>query len=165
MGTIALWVLALALGGLVFAKHGEADGFQAVKAAASRAFRVLPRIAVAVLTAGFAARLIPSGLVAQHIGPESGFYGVLIAMLVGGLIPSGPIVSFPLVVVLSQAGAGMVQLITLLTAWSVFALHRVVIYEIPLMGLPFSVTRLLSSLPLPLIAAGITSLLLSAVNR
>ncbi len=115
---------------------------------------------MAVLTAGFAGQLIPSGLVANHIGPDSGFTGVLIAMLVGGFIPGGPILSFPLVVVLYEAGAGLVQLITLLTAWSVFAMHRVVIYEIPMMGWRFSMVRLLSSLPLPLIAAGLTALLL-----
>ena len=115
-----------------------------------------------MLTAGFAGQLIPSGVVAEHIGPDSGFTGVLIAMLVGGFIPAGPIISFPLVVVLSEAGAGMVQLITLLTAWSVFAIHRVIIYEIPLMGLRFSTIRLISSLPLPLIAAGLTALLLLA---
>lgn len=165
MGTIALWLLALALGITVWVKHGRVDGLKAVKAAAQRAFRVLPRIAVAVLTAGFAARLIPSGVVAQHIGPDSGLHGMLIAMLVGGLIPSGPIISFPLVVVLSEAGAGMPQLITLLTAWSVFAIHRVFIYEIPLMGLRFSMIRLFSSLPLPLIAGGMTALLLSVANR
>lgn len=165
MGTLALWLLALVLGITVWVKHGRVDGFKAVKSAALRAFRVLPRIAVAVLTAGFAARLIPSGVVAQHIGPASGFTGMLIAMLVGGLIPSGPIISFPLVVVLHEAGAGTAQLITLLTAWSVFAIHRVFIYEIPLMGLRFSMIRLGSSLPLPLLAGGMTALLLSVVNR
>jgi len=41
-------------------------------------------------------------------------------MLIGGMIPGGPMISFPLVVVLDEAGAGLVQLITLLTAWSVF---------------------------------------------
>ena len=39
-------------------------------------------------------------------------------------------------------------------------MHRVVIYEIPMMGWRFSMIRLLSSLPLPLIAAGLTALLL-----
>ena len=39
-------------------------------------------------------------------------------------------------------------------------MHRVVIYEIPMMGWRFSMVRLVSSLPLPLIAAGMTSLLL-----
>ncbi|MEZ5830953.1 MAG: hypothetical protein R3D05_07205 [Dongiaceae bacterium] len=116
------------------------------------------------MTAGFVARLIPSDVVVEHIGPDSGLSGTLIAMLVGGFIPAGPIISFPLVVVLSHAGAGTVQLVTLLTAWSVFAIHRVVIYEIPLMGARFSAIRLVSSLPLPLIAAGLTALILAVIR-
>jgi len=37
----------------------------------------------------------------------------------------------------------------------------VIIYEIPLMGVRFSLIRLASSLPLPLIAAAFTALLLA----
>ncbi len=164
MELAAIWELAIALGGLVWLKRGRAEALIAVRKAADRSLRVLPRLAVAVLTAGFVARLLPSDIVVQHIGPDSGFSGVLIAMLVGGFIPAGPIISFPLVVVLSQAGAGTVQLITLLTAWSVFAIHRVIIYEIPLMGTRFSMIRLISSLPLPLIAAGLTALILAVIH-
>jgi uncharacterized membrane protein YraQ (UPF0718 family) len=164
MELAALWGLAIALGGLVWLKRGRAEALLAVRKAADRSVRVLPRLAVAVLTAGFVARLVPSEIVVEHIGPESGLGGVLIAMLVGGFIPGGPIISFPLVVVLSHAGAGTVQLITLLTAWSVFAVHRVIIYEIPLMGSRFSTIRLVSSLPLPLIAAGLTALILAVLH-
>jgi hypothetical protein len=46
----------------------------------------------------------------------------------------------------------------------VFAIHRIIIYEIPLMGLRFSTIRLVSSLPLPLIAGGLTALILSAIR-
>lgn len=165
LGTLSLWGLALGLGVLVWAKHGRDDALSALKKAGRRALRTLPRIVVAILAAGFAGQLIPGGVVAEHIGPDSGFTGVLIAMLIGGFIPGGPIISFPLVVVLSEAGAGLVQLITLLTAWSVFAMHRVVIYEIPMMGWRFSMIRLVSSLPLPLIAAGLTALLLKAFGQ
>ena len=163
-GVIILWGLAIVLGILVCVKRGRAEAGLAARKAIERSVQVLPRIAVAVLTAGFAARLIPSDVVVEHIGPDSGISGTLIATLVGGFIPAGPIISFPLVVVLSNAGAGMPQLVALLTAWSVFAIHRVVIYEIPLMGLRFSMTRLASSLPLPLVAAGLTSLILSAIH-
>ena len=164
MELLLIWTLAVALGGLLWVKRGREETVVAMRKALDRAFRVLPRLAVAVLTAGFVARLIPSDVVVDHIGPDSGLSGTLIAMLVGGFIPSGPIISFPLVVVLSQAGAGTVQLITLLTAWSVFAVHRVIIYEIPMMGARFSMIRLLCSLPLPLIAAGLTSLILAAIR-
>lgn len=164
MGTAALYGLAIVLGILVWVRKGRETAIDALGKAGYRALRALPRIVVAVLTAGFAGHLIPSGIVVNHIGPDSGLVGVLIAMLVGGFIPGGPILSFPLVVVLHEAGAGLVQLITLVTAWSVFAMHRVVIYEIPMMGWRFSVVRLLSSLPLPLIAAGITAMLLRVLG-
>lgn len=162
MGTVALWCLALALGILVWIRKGRRGAAHAFLEAAGRALKTLPRIVVAVLTAGFAGQLIPGGVVADHIGADSGLAGVLIAILVGGFIPGGPIISFPLAVVLYEAGAGLVQLVALLTAWSVFAMHRVVIYELPMMGWRFSVARLLSSLPLPLIAAGIAALLVRA---
>jgi len=164
IGVIVLWGLAIGLGILLCIKRGRAETGIAARKALERAVQILPRLAVAVLTAGFVARLIPSDVVVEHIGPGSGLSGTLIATLVGGFIPAGPIISFPLVVVLSQAGAGTVQLIALLTAWSVFAIHRVIIYEIPLMGARFSAIRLISSLPLPLIAAGLTALILAAIH-
>lgn len=163
VGTIALWAVALALGVAVWVKHGRSVAREALRHGVHRALSALPRIAVAVLLAGFAGQLIPSELVAHHIGPDSGFSGVMVAMLVGGVIPGGPSISFPLVVVLNEAGAGLVQLVALVTAWSVFAIHRVVIYEIPMMGWRFSMVRLLSSLPLPLLAAGLAQLLLNVV--
>jgi hypothetical protein len=161
MGTLALWIVAAVLGLLVWRRHGRSAVWTAMRGAAARAVQMAPRIVMAVLVAGFAVLLLPSGVVAQTIGPESGLSGVMLALLVGGLIPGGASISFSVVVMLNEAGAGMVQLVTLLTAWSVFAVHRVIIHEMPLMGLRFSVIRLLSSLPLPLVAAAITALLLN----
>ena len=43
-------------------------------------------------------------------------------------------------------------MITYLTAWSVLGLHRLVIWELPLLGTDFVITRFLASLPLPLVA-------------
>lgn len=161
MATIGLWALALVLGVFVWRRHGRAGLVDAVKSALLRGLHIVPRVAMVLIVAGFAVRLMPSGLVGGLIGPESGFSGVLIAMLVGGLIPAGASVSFSLVVLLSEAGAGWAQLVTLITAWSVFAIHRVIVYEVPLMGLRFSMLRLAASLPLPLIAAGIAALVLT----
>jgi uncharacterized membrane protein YraQ (UPF0718 family) len=162
MGTLGLWLLALVLGAIVYRRKGLA-GLVDVRKAAGRFLQILPRIVVAILTAGFVARLIPSDLVASRIGPESGLSGVFLATLVGGFIPAGPIISFPLVVVLHDAGAGLTQLVALLTAWSVFAFHRIIIYELPMMGWRFSATRLIASLPLPFVAAGITALITTAI--
>jgi uncharacterized membrane protein YraQ (UPF0718 family) len=121
-----------------------------------RFVELAPRMAVAMLLAGFVGKLIPGQVVAHHIGADSGLEGILLATVAGGFVPSGPILAFPVIVVLMQAGAGYPQVVAFLTAWSVFALHRVMIYEIPIMGWSFAWRRLAASLPLPPIAGVLT---------
>ncbi len=149
---MAATIFVYALAGLVtWLAWRRRDGTyeQGLHLSFERLFEVLPRTAIALLLAGFIGRLVPSDPVARMIGPESGFVGILLAGMVGGFIPSGPMVSFPVVVVLVQSGAGFPQTCAFITGWSVLALHRVLIYEIPLMGWQFSLTRLISVLPLP----------------
>jgi uncharacterized protein len=162
-GAVILWLLALALA-LLALRRSTAKARVAIVTAGERFLEIMPRIALALLAAGFIGVLIPSEPVARHIGPDSGFPGVLLASVVGGFIPGGPILSFPLVVVLYKAGAGLPQVIAFLTAWSVFAFHRVLIYEINLMGWRFSAVRLISSIILPPLA-GLIAMALSAVMQ
>ena len=93
-------------------------------------------------------------LARQKVGAESGLRGLLIATLAGTLTPGGPITSFPFVVALYMAGADRGSLVAYLTAWSLLAFHRMVIYEIPIMGARFAWQRVVSSLVLPPIMQG-----------
>ncbi|MCG5528687.1 hypothetical protein LRF89_10765 [Halorhodospira sp. 9621] len=113
---------------------------------------LLTRLPVALIAAAFLAVLIPAEAVGSLFGEDSGGAGILIASLLGGFLPGGPVVAFPLVVVLSDAGAGMAQLIALITAWSVLAFHRVAAFELPMLGARTTAARLLVSLPLPVLA-------------
>lgn len=158
--TLALLAVAIILGLMVWRKRGKAVAGAGLKDAVTRAVGILPRLIMVIAVAGFLFRLLPEGLIAQMIGPETGIVGVLIAMFVGGLIPGGGSITFAVIVMLAEGGAGTVQLVTLVTAWSVFAIHRVMIYEVPLMGIRFTMLRLISSLPLPLVAAAIAALVL-----
>ena len=160
-GALVLWGLAIVLA-LCALRRSTAKARVAIMTAGERFLEIMPRIALALLAAGFIGVLVPSEPVARYIGPDSGFVGILIASVVGGFVPGGPILSFPLVVVLYKAGAGIPQLIAFLTAWSVFAFHRVAIYELTLMGWRFSAVRLISSLVLPPLA-GLLSIALSTV--
>jgi uncharacterized membrane protein YraQ (UPF0718 family) len=160
--TLVLFAIALALAGLA-ARRNPHLVRQGVMLAVERFFAVLPRMALALLTAGFVGKLVPSGPIANHIGPDSGISGILLASLVGGFIPSGPIVSFPVVVVLLQAGAGIPQVVAFLSAWSVVALHRVLIFEIPLMGWRFCAVRLIASAPLAPLSGIFAELLLKVM--
>ena len=152
MESLAMLPLALVLGLMTYRKS-PALLRSSLRSASMRLIEIIPRISVAILAAGFIGKLLPAEMVGHQIGPESGFYGICLAAFAGGITPAGPIVSFPIIVVLMKAGAGFPQVVAFLTAWSVFALHRVLTYEIPMMGWRFSAARLAASVPLPFIAA------------
>jgi uncharacterized membrane protein YraQ (UPF0718 family) len=158
IGAALLWVLALVLGLWAATRPGR-QHVQAAAFAANQLVRIMPRVVLALLTAGFLGKLVPAEIVGSLIGPETGARGILIASLVGGFTPGGPIISFPIMVVLREAGAGLPQMVAFLTAWSVFAVHRVLIYEATMMGWKFSATRMFSSLLLPPLAGFTTELL------
>ncbi|MCC5856943.1 MAG: permease [Ectothiorhodospiraceae bacterium] len=113
---------------------------------------LLTRLPVALLAASFIAALIPERWMIALMGDASGFVGILLASLLGAILPGGPIVSFPLAMALFSAGVGAPQLVALLTAWAVLALHRVMTFEIPMIGWGFAWRRLVASLVLAPVA-------------
>jgi len=156
--SIGLWLAALLLGGIAFRRPDRAFA-KGLRIAGESIVLILPRIALAIVVAGFFAVLLPAELVATWLGRDSGMTGILVGALAGGVTPGGPMLSFPIVAILFQAGAGAGPLIAYLTAWSVFALHRIFAFELPMMGGRFALLRLTSSLALPFVA-GILAMLL-----
>lgn len=126
---------------------------------------MLPRMSAALLIAGFAQVLIPRGLVTKWLGSGSGIRGIFIATGVGALTPGGPMLAFPLIVLLRQFGASTTTLITFATAWATLGFHRILMWELPFLGPEFAFVRYISSIPLPIIA-GLTVLACTSVlNR
>lgn len=113
---------------------------------------LLLRIPAAVLAGSFLAELIPKEHVVALLGASSGLWGVLLASALGGFLPGGPMIAFPLLLALSKAGMGLPQMIALLTAWLLLAFHRILAYELPMLGPDFVRRRLLACFPLPLLA-------------
>ena len=149
--SIGLWALALITGGIAFFRPGRVY-VEGAKIGWDSILVMVPRITMAILVSGFFAVLVPMELVANWMGKDSGITGILIGFTAGGLTPGGPMLSFPIISILFKSGAAVAPLITFLTSWSIFALHRVFAFEIPLMGTRFAVIRVLSSVILPLIA-------------
>lgn len=110
------------------------------------------RLPPALLSAAFFSLIVPADLVTPYIGAESGIGGVLIASLFGAFIPGGPILTFPLALVIWRAGAGEAQMVALLASWSVFAMHRIILYEMPMLGARFVFLRIASSWMTPVVA-------------
>lgn len=148
---LAIWLLAIALAGYAAFRRDGSLGDGLVRGA-DQLIRVLPRVLMALTAAGFIAKLIPGEIVGHWLGPESGVRGIAIAACAGLLVPSGPVVSFSLAAVLATSGAAPPQLIAFITSWSIFAIHRVTIYELPMLGWRFLAVRLGASFVLPLLA-------------
>ncbi len=117
-------------------------------------------VPVALIAAGFLAPLIPSELVGRWLGESAGFGGILIGTLAGWCIPVPPVIFFPIVAVLLKSGAGVAQMTALVAAWNVFAFHRTLPMELPVMGGYFVSLRLMSSLFIPP-AAGLAAIFLT----
>lgn len=156
-------ILSFILGAIAW-RRSPAMVRAALRSATGRFIEIMPKVAVALVGAGFIGKLVPADVVGAYIGPDSGFFGIMLATIVGGITPAGPIVSFPIVIVMLKAGAGFPQVVAFLTAWSVFALHRVMIYEIPMMGWRFSAVRLAASAVLPFLSAYLVMAVMAAVQ-
>jgi uncharacterized membrane protein YraQ (UPF0718 family) len=111
-------------------------------------------IVVSFLAAGVAQALIPSGWIEGALGEESGIAGIGIGTLMGALTPAGPFVAMPLAAVMLRAGASGPAVVAFLTGWALLAVHRLVAWEIPILGIRFALVRWAVCLALP-IAAGL----------
>jgi len=118
---------------------------------------IAPRIAAALLLAGFVQVLVPRDLVARWLGSRAGFKGLVIASVAGALTPGGPMTSFPLLVALFASGAHRGSLVAYITGWSILGLQRVLVWEVPLLGSDFALVRVLACLPLPILAGWLAS--------
>jgi uncharacterized protein len=150
-GVLILAILLLALAILALARR---DGtlLAGMDRALEQFAKLVPRMLCALLAAGFIAKLIPSELIAGYLGAEAGLRAILIATAAGLIVPAGPVIAFSIAVVFARSGAAVPALVAFITSWSVFAAHRIFIYEIPLLGPSFLRLRLLSSAATPLLA-------------
>lgn len=148
--------LALLAGYGCYLKGGNDDVIKGLKAAWSMVAMVGPRLLAAFMMAGFIQVLLPREVITRWVGAKSGLQGILIASAVGVITPGGPLLSFPLVAVLFKLGAGYGPLVAYLTSWEILSLYRAAIWDVPFMGMEFTVLRYAVSLFLPLLA-GLTA--------
>jgi len=149
---IALWTIVLVLG-LALILRSHSLFVDSLRLAAREFMMLLPRIAIGMIGSGFIAELLPSALIPAWLGAETGTPGLALASLLGALTPGGPVVGFSIATAALKAGAGAPQIIAYTIAWALFALPRVLAFEIPSMPGRVVWLRVAVSLPLPFIAA------------
>ena len=113
---------------------------------------LLPRVAAAQVVAGLAWILLPRDRVSAFLRRNQGRRGLVIAAAAGAITPGGPASAFPFLAILAGAGADRGILVAFITSWATLGLQRIIMWDIPLMGVDFSVLRFVISAPLPIIA-------------
>jgi hypothetical protein len=150
-----LWlmlVLAAALAALAWWRGGEALLRAGLGEGVDQFVRYGLLIAVSFLAAGFAQVLIPREWIQGALGQDSGVRGIVLASVAGVATPAGPFVSLPIAAGLLRAGAAPPAVIAYLTGWSLLAVHRLVAWEVPILGARFALVRYAICAVLPVLA-------------
>ena len=125
MDTTTLILAAVAAILLVIAFWRGRDLPQAGLLAGGRTlWRNLPILLLGFAIAGLVQVLVPREVISRWLGDQAGVKGVLLACLVGGLVPGPPYAVFPLVAGFYKAGAGLGAVVGFVSAWSLWSVSR-----------------------------------------
>lgn len=155
--TLVMGILALTL---VLAGYyrGEGHHVTGLKSAAMMTLTVLPLLLFAFVVAGMVQALVPAQVLSRWVGAESGFRGVMLGSIAGGLAPGGPYVSMPIAAALVQSGASAGTVVAFMTGWSIWALARLPM-EVGILGWRLTAARLVSTFFFPPLAGFIAQIL------
>ena len=160
--TIIMAVLALVLLYIGYQK-GEGQHLTGLKSAFDMLIEIVPLLVFAFVIAGMVKVLLPEELLSRWVGKESGFRGILIGTLAGGLTPGGPFVSLPVAAGFLRAGASVGTMVAFLTGWSLLAFGRLPM-EVGILGWKFTAIRFASTLIFAPIAGLIAHLFFRSVK-
>ena len=160
--TIVMAILALILVAIAYSK-GQGQHLTGLQSAFKMTVQILPLLIFAFIIAGMIQVLLPQQLVAKWVGAESGFRGIIIGTIAGGLSPGGPYVSLPIAVGLLKSGAGVGTMVAYLTGWSLWAISRLPM-ELGILGWKLTLIRFVCTFFFPPIAGLIAQNLFSNVR-
>lgn len=134
-------------------------GEESFDIAVSRDFEILadmlPRIAAAQVVAGLVWVLLPRDRLTRLLGSRRGRRGLVIATAAGIVTPGGPVSAFSFLAIIAGGGADRGILVAYITSWALLGMQRIVVWDVPFMGIEFSALRFCVCLPLPLLAGWI----------
>lgn len=143
-----LLVVAVILAGLTWALKGPEVILAGLLAGGNILLSVIPLLVAAFIVAGLIQVLATKEFVTKWLGTTSGWRGIFLACIGGGLMPGGPYVYFPIAAVLLQTGAGVGPLVAFVLAKNLWSVSRLPL-EVALLGSELTFTRFLVTLALP----------------
>jgi uncharacterized membrane protein YraQ (UPF0718 family) len=158
ISTVVMMAAALVMLAVVYYKSPAAAS-KGLNATGSLILEITPRMIAAFLLAGLFQAIVPQEVIVRWMGHGAGMKGILIGMTLGGITPGGPMTHFPVIASLFKMGVGIGPLVAYLTAWSLFGLQRVVMWEIPFLGPQVVAIRVTVSLFFPFLAGWLCELI------
>ena len=131
--TVVMMVAAVLALTAIYIKS-PAAAQRGLNATGSLILEITPRMIAAFTLAGLFQAIVPEELIVRWMGHGPGLRGILIGMSLGGITPGGPMTHFPVIASLFKMGVGIGPLVAYLSAWSLFGLQRVIMWEIPFLG-------------------------------
>jgi uncharacterized membrane protein YraQ (UPF0718 family) len=150
--TAVITALMFAAATTVFVRDGRARFFAVLRNDLGIFVGVLPKMLAGCLIGGFVILLLPREIVVRWVGAESGVMGIVVASLIGVVLPGGPFTIYPIAGAFLAIGADAGAAIAFVTSWTLLGVNRAVIWELPFFGVDFVTWRILLSIPLPLLA-------------
>jgi hypothetical protein len=148
---LLLWVLVAVLA-LTAAVRSKALFREGATEGARDFVLLLPRIMIGVVGSGYIAAIMPQDMISNWIGPNSGLLGIAIATGAGAITPGGAVVGFSVGAAALKGGGGAPQVIAYSTAWSLYAVQRLINWEVAMMPPRVVWLRAAVSIPLPFLA-------------
>jgi uncharacterized protein len=160
MDTSTLVMLAAAIVTLiiVYWKSPQAAN-NGLNATVALIIEIIPRMIAAFTLAGLIQAVVPQEVIVGWMGHGSGAKGLLIGMTLGSVTPGGPMTHFPVIASLYKVGIGVGPLVAYLSAWSLFGLQRIIMWEIPFLGAKIVAIRVAVSLLFPVLAGWLCELI------
>lgn len=155
----AIFALFVGVSFLINYDGGEKTGI----AFADVMIEMLKILPFAFILIGLFEAWIKRETVIKHLGDESGKRGYLLVLLLAGFTVGGLFVAFPLADTLYKKGASLKIIFAYLGFAGVFRIPMT-IFEISFLGLPFTVVRLLVTIPLFLLVGIVMGKVLKARN-
>jgi uncharacterized membrane protein YraQ (UPF0718 family) len=158
--TIIMAVIFVVLFGVVWYSKGFGEAGEGLKQGGIMLKKIWLLLIIAFGVAGMIQVLVPKELVSEYLGTSAGYKGILIAWLIGSIIPGAPYVILPLCASLLARGAGIGPIVSMVLASSLIGVTRIP-YEIAFIGWQFSLVRVIGGILLPPLAGSIVV----AVNK
>ena len=113
---------------------------------------LLPRIILALGIASLLWVLLDPDKLKKTIQKRKGWIKLAYATFLGAVTPGGPTSSFSILNLFLNSGLGYLVGVTYITAWSMLGVQRILIWDIPLLGVEQAGLRFISSFWLPAFA-------------